>query len=95
MPHRIASKRENDAKRRSLIWLSTASSLLIIIIWFFYMEHAFTAPQTDASAAQTTSVSLFKTGLRTIQETVETGLVNAYLYFHTVASEGNTFTIKR
>ena len=95
MPHRIAHKKENDAKRRSLIWLSTTSSALIIVMWIFYMQYAFTAPQDDTNASQTTFVSIFKTGIATIKNTIETGLVNSYLYFHTVASEEKTFTITK
>ena len=95
MPHRITRQKENDAKRRSLIWLSVASSALIIIMWIFYMHYAFTAPQNDTNAPQMTFVSIFKTGIATITTTIETGLVNSYLYFHTVASEEKTFTIQR
>ncbi len=95
MPHRIARRQENEAKRRQLVWLSAASSLLIVIMWIFYMERTFTLPADDASAPKTDSVSVFENGLAAIRETVETGLVNSYLYFHTVASEGKTFTITK
>lgn len=88
-------QKENDAKRRSLIWLSAASSLLIIIMWVFYMTSTLTIPQSDTDAPQATSVSIFKTGIATIKNTIETGLVNSYLYFHTIASEEKTFTITK
>lgn len=96
MPHRITPQKENEAKRRQLIWLSAASSALIIIMWIFYMEYTFTAASATTNARESnSSVALFKTGLSTIENTIETGLVNSYLYFHTIASEGKTFTIKR
>ena len=85
----------NDVKRRQLIWLSAASSILIIIMWIFYMQRTFTVAPADSDIPQTDSISIFTTGLTTIKETIETGLVNSYLYFHTVASEGKTFTITK
>lgn len=83
-------------KRRQLIWLSAASTALIVIMWIFYMQKTFTAAPADpAKAAEPGALAVFKTGLAKIGETVETGLVNSYLYFHTVASEGKTFTITK
>lgn len=82
-------------KRRQLIWLSTASSILIIIMWIFYMQRTFTLPSNEPNTPKEDSASVFATGLTTIYETVETGLVNSYLYFHTVASEEKTFTITK
>ena len=87
MPHNI--------KRRQLIWLSAASTVLIVILWIFYMQRTFTGPSADTNTKKTDSVSVFKTGLMTIGDTVMTGLVNSYLYFHTIASEEKTFTIER
>jgi hypothetical protein len=86
----------NDlAKRRQLIWLSTASTLLIIMLWIFYMERTFSPTPKDTAAAQTDSVSILENGLSRIGDTVMTGLVNSYLYFHTVASQEKTFTITK
>lgn len=95
MSYRITQNEKNNAKRRSLIWLSTASSALIIVMWIFYMQYAFTTASADPNTPPTDSISIFKNGLTTIENTIETGLVNSYLYFHTVASEGKTFTIKK
>ena len=95
MHHRLGQHEENKAKRRQLIWLSTASSILIIMLWIFYMQRTFTGPSTDTTSPQTNSTSVFKTGLSRIGNTITTGLVNSYLYFHTVASEEKTFTIER
>ncbi|MDO8582581.1 MAG: hypothetical protein Q7R63_01120 [bacterium] len=96
MPHRLARHEEHTAKRRQLIWLSTASTLLIIMLWIFYMQRTFSVPTpADDRPAQTDSVSVFKNGFSRIATTIETGLVNSYLYFHTVASEEKTFTITK
>lgn len=95
MSHRLKEREANDIKRRQLIWLSVASSALIIMVWIFYIERTFTGLSREPAAPQTDSVSVFKTGLSTIGETITTGLVNSYLYFHTVASEGKTFTITK
>ena len=59
------------------------------------MERTFTAAPADPQTPQTDAVSFFTKGLTTIGDTVETGLVNSYLYFHTVASEKKTFTITK
>ena len=85
----------NDVKRRQLIWLSTASTILIIMLWIFYMQRTFNATPADTTTPQTDSTSVFKTGLSRIGDTITTGLVNSYLYFHTVASEEKTFTITK
>ena len=82
-------------KRRQLIWLSTASTILIIMLWIFYMQRTFTGLSATPETPQTNSTSVFKTGLATIGDTVMTGIVNSYLYFHTVASEEKTFTITK
>lgn len=85
----------NDIKRRQLIWLSTASTILIIMLWIFYMQRTFSLAPVDTTTPQTDSVSVFKNGLSRMSDTVMTGLVNSYLYFHTVASEEKTFTITK
>ena len=82
-------------KRRQLIWLSTASTALIILLWIFYMERTFNPAPQVANEARTDSFAVFKNGLAAIGGTIETGLVNSYLYFHTVASEEKTFTITK
>lgn len=95
MSHRLTRHDENRKKRRELIALSAASSVLIVIMWIFYMQYTFTRPNADTNAEGANSASVFKTGLSVIADTVETGLVNSYLYFHTVASEEKTFTITK
>ncbi len=95
MSHRLTHHEEDKAKRRQLIWLSAASTILIIILWIFYMQRTFTSLSNTPDVPQTDSTSVFKTGLTTISDTVITGLVNSYLYFHTVASEEKTFTITK
>ncbi|MSR73839.1 MAG: hypothetical protein EXS60_02185 [Candidatus Pacebacteria bacterium] len=86
---------ENATKRRQLIWLSAASTILIVMLWIFYMQRTFNPTPKDTAVTQTDSVSVFENGLSTIGDTVMTGLVNSYLYFHTVASQEKTFTITK
>lgn len=86
---------ENATKRRQLIWLSAASTILIVMLWIFYMQRTFNPTPKDTTVTQTDSVSVFENGLSTIGDTVMTGLVNSYLYFHTVASQEKTFTITK
>lgn len=96
MSHRLAHHNEEKIKRRQLIWLSAASTALIIMLWIFYMQRTFSAPTpANETAPQSGITSVFKTGLSAIGDTVMTGLVNSYLYFHTVASEEKTFTITK
>jgi|GEM_PF-2461001 len=95
MPHRLTHNKEQAKKRRELIWLSATSSVLIIIMWIFYMQYTFTQKNDAVIAPQAQPISILKAGLNAIVDTIETGFVNSYIYFHTVASEGKTFTITK
>lgn len=95
MPHRLTHHETERTKRRQLIWLSAASTALIIMLWIFYMQRTFSAAPTEEAAPKTDVASVFENGLSAIGDTVMTGLVNSYLYFHTVASEEKTFTITK
>jgi hypothetical protein len=90
MSRRLTHHDEEKTKRRQLFWLSTSSSVLIVVLWIFYMQASFGAGRTEAGKKIETT---FNKGIAVIGETIETGLVNSYLYFHTVASEEKTFTI--
>ncbi len=95
MPHRLTHHETERTKRRQLIWLSAALTALIVMLWIFYMQRTFSVAPAEPTDVKTDAASVFENGLTAISDTVMTGLVNSYLYFHTVASEEKTFTIKR
>lgn len=65
------------------------------MLWIFYMQRTFSPAPKETEAQKTDSLSVFENGLSAIGDTVMTGLVNSYLYLHTVASEEKTFTITK
>lgn len=79
-------------KRRALIALSSASVLAIVALWIVYMHYMLSSPDgpTDGGMG-----AIFANGLDVTFETVRTGLVNSYMYFHAVFAEGTTYTVTR
>ena len=92
MPYRLSQAEENAKKKRALVALSSASVAAIVALWILYMNWTLAAPD---AAPQAGATEIFGTGMTTIAHTVETGLINSYLYFHHAATEGTTFTISR
>lgn len=83
-----------NIKRRLLIWLSALSIIAIILLWVLYLHWTIGSPLYGEPAAVTTE-DIFKTGLSAIGDTIEKGVVNAYIYFHNALAESNTFTIQK
>ena len=92
MPYRLSQAEENAKKKRALIALSSASVAAIVALWILYMNWTLAAPDAVPQAG---GAEIFGTGMRTITRTVETGLINSYLYFHAAATTGTTFVISR
>lgn len=81
-------------KRRTLVMLSASSIAVIIALWALYLNYAVEFPAYGEPAGPTPS-DIFRTGLSTTIETIETGLANAYLYFHDTITTPNTIIIER
>ncbi len=81
-------------KRRTLVALSSVSVAAIIVLWIFYMNYAIGSPVEPASPDAGAS-AIFMKGTDVIAASVRNGLVNSYLYFHGIVSEGTTFEIHK
>ena len=77
-----------------LIILTTISVGVIVVFWGFYLNWTIQSPASDAPPAVSTT-DIFKTGISVIRDTIETGFINSYLYFHTLFSSGRTFMIQK
>ncbi len=94
MPHRITAPRTDTEKRRALIYLSSASVAVIVVLWILYMNWVI-SPSVEGVSADAGSLEIFTNGLRVIARSVETGVVNAYMYFHSALTGSTTFTIHK
>lgn len=96
MPHRVNNLKNlpDDVKRRLLVCLTAVSVVLIVALWAVYFDWTLQSPLYGAPPAATTG-DIFKTGLSVIGAMVEKGIINSYLYFHAVISQGRTFVIQR
>ena len=81
-------------KRRALIQLSSASVAVIVALWILYMNWM-VSPSVENGATDAGSLDIFKNGIKVIAESVETGIVNSYMYFHGALAESTTFTIRK
>lgn len=91
MPYRITSN-SPEAKRRALIALSAASTLAIVALWIVYMQYSLGTPDGTADSG---IAAVFASGIDSIAHIVRTGLVNSYMYFHSLAADGVTYTISK
>jgi len=82
-----------DTKRRALIALSSASTLAIVALWIVYMQYSLGTP--DGTPETSSVATVFASGIDSIIHIVRTGLVNSYMYFHALASDGVTYTIQK
>ena len=91
MPDRLIHSRDAE-KRRALIALSVSSVAAILLVWILYMNWSLDSPDAmpHASIGQ-----IFGAGSGAITHSIETGLVNSYLYFHSAMTSGNTFVISK
>ena len=81
-------------KRRALIQLSSASVAVILVLWILYMNWM-VSPSVDNASADAGSLDIFNNGITVIMKSIETGIVNTYMYFHSTFAESTTFTIHK
>lgn len=91
MSHRVTTHSPQD-RRRALIALSSASTLAIIALWIVYMQYALGTPD---GAPESGTAAIFASGIDSITHIIRTGLVNSYMYFHSLAADGVTYTIQK
>ena len=89
MSHSLTPTHETE-KRRALIALSAASVAAIVLGWIVYMSWSLDSPDAAPHAG---IGQIFSTGTNVIVRSVETGLINSYLYFHNGLVNGNTFDL--
>lgn len=91
MPYRVTDH-SPEAKRRALIALSSASTLAIVALWIVYMQYSLGTPDGTPTSGV---AAVFSSGIDSIADIVRTGLVNSYMYFHSLAADGTTYTITK
>ena len=92
MPHRLVLAYKEARKRRALIALTAASVAAILALWILYMNWSLDSPD---AAPRASAAGIFKTGAYVITRSIETGLINAYLYFHSRLTTGNTYILDK
>jgi len=92
-------QRSNDAaKKRWLVILTAASSLLVIILWVGYLKLAVVAvavPSGGLAGDQPGFWGTLKNGFSAVRDKTTFGLANSYVYFSKKAQTKNQFTIRR
>jgi len=88
-------KKDEPVKRRWLVFLTVVTTILIVILWTFYLKATLVAVEDPYNPPAPGTWDIFKTGLTVIRERVETGLTNSFLFFVNKAGSGRVIKIER
>ena len=85
---------DEQSKMKWLLGMTALTVALVIFLWVIYLN-ATVASVDDSKNNQFSNWDVFKAGLVTISEKVESGVINSYLFFHDKLNQGTTFTITK